>query len=730
MDKFLIAPYDDSSGLHNDVKPWLIPDQAFSKLNNVYQFRGRIRKKFGRRWLLDDPLLSRLRINLGTTDTSGALSTTVPLNSDGDTIATIAIGQQFSIGDEILTVTSLGNPVVLSTNGTSITHTLDTDTGALIIVGAATSTAIYYYPCLPVMGLLTLNTTLTNEEQTVAFDTRFAYSFNAGWDRMAAVVPTDADYWIGSNSQFFWGENWFSTDAFTKIFFVTNFNSAETEFIRYWDGTQWVSFIPQISNSNQYLKSARILVNFKNMLVALNTIEGDGNTSTAGDNYQNRARYSQVGSPLDLTQGWNQDIPGRGKAIDASTTEAITSCEFIRDRLIVYFERSTWELVYTGNTAYPFSWNKLNNELGAESTFSIVPFDVVALGVGNVGIVQCNATNVSRIDNAIPDEVFKIHNTDSGVERVYGIRDYSTEMVYWTFPSDSQDATQPFPNRVLVYNYKSQTWAFFDDTITCFGYIQPTDGVTWNSTTVTWDSDVTWDSGALQAQYRQVIGGNQQGYTFICDPDSPLDNPCLNITNISIADDALTVTCYNHNLKYGDVIFIENLAGSDSLVALNDACYVIAEVVSADTFIIYVDGVTGTYTSGGRLTLVPPIRIETKEFNPYIKQNRGVSMSKIGFLVDMSASGYYNVSYRTSSSLTSQPDFDYNGALILETLPLTDYEATESKFWHPVYINAFGEFVQLVVTQSRATLLEAAQRNNNFTLHALYLYCNPTSRLL
>ena len=73
-DKFLIAPLN--SGLETDRRPWLIPDEAFSRLRNAYNFRGRIRKRFGSELLQGsdavDPsieqLLSRLRINIGTTD--------------------------------------------------------------------------------------------------------------------------------------------------------------------------------------------------------------------------------------------------------------------------------------------------------------------------------------------------------------------------------------------------------------------------------------------------------------------------------------------------------------------------------------------------------------------------------------------------------------------------------------------------------------------------------------
>ena len=70
VQRFLIAP--PTGGLVNNVKPWLIPDDAFAVLNNAYVFRGRVKKRFGST-VVDangsgDILKTRLRINIGTTD--------------------------------------------------------------------------------------------------------------------------------------------------------------------------------------------------------------------------------------------------------------------------------------------------------------------------------------------------------------------------------------------------------------------------------------------------------------------------------------------------------------------------------------------------------------------------------------------------------------------------------------------------------------------------------------
>ena len=712
----------------------MIPDEAFSQLNNAYVFRGRVRKRFGSRWIGNNPLASRLKINIGTI-TSGTFSGNVATILVDAGMPT-NIGQSFSIGTIIFTVynSTTGPQQMLRTDNSSATATYDLATSNFVINGVALpdATVVYFYPSFPVMGLLTYEQVSINDEYVIAFDTRYAYTYiMGGWNRIAA----GASIWTGSNSQFFWGDTWLGADASAKIFFVTNFNENETNFMRYYDGTQWNVFNPQIDATPNFLNSCRIIVPFKNRLLVFNTWEGPAN-SLPGTNYSNRCRYSQVGSPLAST-AWRQDIPGLGNAIDASTTEAIITVEFIKDRLIVFFERSTWEVVYQGNQAYPFTWQQINTELGAESTFSIVPFDKVAIGIGNVGIHACNGSNVERIDEKIPDSVFEIHNNGQGVERVYGIRDYYVEMVYWSFPDTEADANIPYPNRVLIFNYVTGTWALNNDTITCFGYFQPIVGVTWDSNTVTWDDTVTWDSGAVQARFRQVVAGNQQGYTFICDADEPTNAPVLQITNAVSSAGSTTLTVTEHNLNYGEYIFIQGATWSDASNGLNNQIFQVLNVIDINTFVIVVPAitpVTGTYIGGGLIARVSQIAITTKEYNFYAKDGRNAAISKIDFMVDTTASGQIQVNFFTSTSVVPLlQESQANGVLLgtgnLDTYAYPDipFESDTTRIWHPVYFQANGEVVQFQLILNDTQMRNVAIMECDFALHAMCIYSTPTS---
>lgn len=743
-DRFFIAPYDSESGLQTNVKPWLIPDQAFSQLDNVYVFRGRVRKRFGSRFTGDvgaTQLNSRLRVQVGTI---GAPLSPVPGGIG-------AIGQMFSAETQTFYVWQANGAMLAAGPGTG-NFNIATGVFALAATGLAAGTPIFWYPALPVMGLLTYENGQLNSEPTIAFDTRYAYQFNTvtvGWDRIAAGVSV----WQGSDTNFFWATTWTSTNAFQPVFFVTNFDQNDPNFMRWWDGAIWTIFRPQIDATPNYLNNCRILVNFRNRLLAFNTWEGP---DIAGQqNYVNRCRYSQVGSPLDANS-FRQDIPGRGSAIDAPTTEAIVTVEFIKDRLVVFFERSTFELCYTGNQAYPFVWNKLNTELGAESTNSIVPFDKITIGIGSTGFHACNGQNVERIDDNIPDSVFEIHNGDNGVQRVYGIRDYDVEMVYWTFPDTDADSTFPYPNRIFVYNYKTGTWAINDDSFTAFGYfIQPFDvSPSWDSTTVTWDSSETWDSGTLQSQHRDIVAGNQEGYVVIIDTNLPVNSPALQISNITYLGLTVTFTVINHNLRDGDYVLIQNLTSSGNLATTlnNTIYYVNGDLTLPNTFTIDVRDpsgtlvLTGTYTGGGTLARVSQINIKTKEYNFYEKEGRNCYVSRVDFMVDKTALGEIQVDYFVSTAVdpllqdsgpTGTNALVGNGNLETSAYATVPFEQNATRVIHPIYLQADGEFIQLQLILSDEQMTRVVVSGDNvsisgpaledFQLHFMVIHAQKTA---
>lgn len=750
IDKFFIGPM--TSGMEKNLKPFLIPDKAFESLQNAYVFRGRVRKRFGERLMIPtsgsapgyESLTSRLRILVGVTDINGDITVVIP---DG----IFKIGGMFSVDvsgviAELFTITTLANPVInLMTNGASPIHTLDqVAPRTLTITGSIPLSPVFFYQSEPVMGLITSNTANTNDELLVAFDTRFAYSYGPlGWSRLGTGL------WSGGYTDFFWGEQYRGVQSSDDMLFVSNF--VEADHIKHYSTlTGWATLNPIVNITggiNNLLQTARIIISFKNRLLVFNTKEKAGVAATI--TYQNRCRFSQNGAPIGDVLAWRDDIPGRGGWIDLPTQETIVTAQHLKDRVIVYCERSTWELVYTGNQVLPFVWQQINTELGAESTFSQVPFDDVVLGVGNVGIHACDGMSVQRIDTLIPNEVFDIHNINSGVDRVAGIRDYFTEQVFWNYPSQSTDSTAPFPDKVLVYNYATKTWAIFDDTITCWGYSQEGNTLrAWidlnNFTWAEWLDP--WNSVAFNSKNRDVVAGNQQGFVFIIDADRTTNAPSMQITGItSPATKFVDMVVINHNLKVGDWVEVDNAEG---VLEMNGKVLQVFVVLNANevrfkfelptnTDPFFEDGkITGTYVGGGTLTKVSVLDILTKQYNFYMEQGKNLYVSKIDFLVDKTVNGSVAIDFTTSSASDfgmaeeAQATGAAFGVPVLETSPyaLVPFEQQQKRLWHPYYLLAEGECVQIRLFYDKYQLLRPRITNSNFELNSMIFYTTPTTR--
>lgn len=809
MDKFLIGFTDENSGYQSNVKPWLLNDNAFQELTNMYVYRGRVRKRFGSIYMGESQLNSRLRMLIGVTDGSGDFSGTVP----GDVFA---VGQMFSVDDIIFTVYQTGTPGdMLST--TAATGTYDTTTGDVILSTTGTiNSEVYFYSATPVMGLTGYLLGNSNEFTTMGFDTQFAYQFdiiNNAWERQ----DVGDSIWTGTDYQFFWSTNYQSSSVSQNAIWTTNFNSSDG--IRYWDGTAWFKpiinytegsiigttdgsgnssgtvsggsgFIGQVFTigntafsvvvtngallasqindkpivgsgtfdtttgnytftgafpstsitftGNNYIATSLLIISFKGRLLLFNTIEKVNGIDVS---FVNRMRFSRRGSPI-APVVWMEDIPGQGNFADAPTQQAIKTAQFIKDRLIVYFEASTYELVFTGNNVDPFLWQKINTELGAESTFSEVPFDKVVLGVGNVGIHACNGNNVDRIDSKIPSLVFSIHNDNNGVDRVAGIRDYDNEMVYWTYPSQVRNDSFYYPNKVLTYNYVNDSWGINDDSFTAFGYslLQVlTPGATWGTTTIAWSQNTSlWNSNASSdnnVKFQAVIAGNQEGFVTILRPDITENASALQITNVSLLGDGqATLSIINHNLGLNDFVKLDTMNGltftnnsTPSAILTSIIGRVSVDPYSANTpnsvTITCLDNIvnfnksmsmTGTYTGGGTLARVSNIGILTKQYNFYTSQDKSVSIPRVDFLVDKTDNGEVTVDYLVSSTNISLVSQGVVGVLpgtgTLETKPydasLAPLEQFQDRLWHPVYLYAQGQCVQLQIYMSPTQMFD------------------------
>jgi len=756
----------NSGGLVQEREEFLLPDDAYPILQNAYVWREKLLRKSGFQ------LLGRLQRNLtnktltsldGSGNYSNTLISDVPLLSTstlvpGTVVVTVTGGGVF---------TDQGDGTMKRVGGSG-TATINYATTKLIITGGGAGRAVSanfsYYPGLPVMGIRTQELANSANDQTIFFDQKYAYTYNGStqqfqefisgttWNAQSnGVQATDffwsTNYWVSDNTNF-------STTGF-KLFWVTNntgYAGANADPIRVTDGTSWLNFQPptygQIDATN-FVWGCLSFLPFRGRLVMFNTFEGSA--FGVGVNFSNRVRWSTIGNPFlpfsagpPATGSWRDDIRGQGGFLDIPTSEDIVAVGFVRDNLVIYCERSTWQLRYTGRSIAPFQIERVNSELGAQGPFSAIQFDTSLVGIGDKGVVECDSYKSERIDIKIPDYVFKFNDNNQAPSRidgnrVHGIRDFVNRLAYWTvsienvYDPNIPTANQIFPNQRLVYNYENDSWALFDDSITSLGTFQIDSGLTWLQINATWlQCNFPWINEAAEAPI--IVGGNQQGFVLVMDILTTND-ASLMITAIT-GDASLTnpvvITSPNHNMSTNFVIGISGITASDPFVSLNGGVYGIY-VIDQNTFSIFTYNATtnlfdtpvilatGTYIGAGYINIRENFMINSKKFN-FLDEGQNIQLGYIDILMKSTTSDepgaislnvYLDYNDNEASNTVPMNDIsDISGPAIPDTffnaiIPTT--AATYSnvggtKFWQRVYCATRASFLTLQYTFSNSQM--------------------------
>ena len=708
-------------GLVQSRENFLIPDDAFPVLKNAYIWRERIKRKQGYQ------ILGRLRRVL-TAQALGNLNGAGAFTGNIRTIFTLQTNGSIEPGsvivtDGVNTFTDNGFGVLIGAPGGS--GTINYTTMAITItagVAAAPITIDYnYFPNLPAMGLRTRELTTINNEELVAFDQVYAYVFSgSGWQEF---IPGTT--WTGSDSDFFWSTNyWVETATNARLFWVTNFYTGDP--IRYTNGSTWTNFSPVVNAAGDLLTQCLCILPFRSRLVVFNTIEGPIATT-----YPQRIRFAAIGNPL-AVNAWRDDITGQGGFLDIPTSEAIVSVGFVRDNLVIYCERSTWQLRYTGRSIAPFQIEKVNSELGAEGTFSTIQFDTSLVGIGDKGVVECDSFKSERIDIKIPDLVFQFNNDNFGPQRVHGIRNFQKRIAFWTYPfKDDEQEGDLYPNRRLIYNYENDSWAIYTDSLTCFGTYQPSVSRKWQSTKIYWeDCNFQWDD--RPSGFPSIVGGNQQGFIEFLDQQVTND-VSLFIKNITGNNPNVTVIeSPAHNLETGQVIKITDIPAGTAFDNLNDQIFGVVRL-TLDTFQIWIYqsatqkftlpqvDTSQTYIGGGQIRIRDGFNVVSKKFN-FIDEGENIQIGFIDILMNSTDNGAitlnmyadYNEESATNKlpdniNLTTQlPDTFFNSVV-----PTTINSGPDStKVWQRVFCATRAAFLTIEWTLSNAQLVGDEQESD------------------
>jgi hypothetical protein len=764
-----ISSFEEESGLSTYYEPFLISEKAFVTLQDAYCWRGRVIRRRG------FTLLGRLRrilkvASIGNISSIGAgafifniwtglgIAATEPnAQLQPGTAADPIIIDIAAPISQVLWDTGSGVLTVIGA-GVITSGTINYNTGdmTLIFSGASAASAATintgYYPSLPVMGLRTQERPAINAEDMIAFDQKYAYKFNATTHLFEELPAAVATIWHGGDDEFFWSTNYYK-NATGPLFWATNTHMTGTrDPLRYYDTNAWTAFAPLVTAVDT-IYNAEVVIPYKDRLLFFNTWEG---TTVAGiaaaTNFPQRVRWSQNGSPLDAN-AFRTDIVGLGGYLDAPTSEVIISVEFVKDTLLVKFERSSWKIVYTGNEVLPFVFQKINTELGSESKFSLVPFDRGVFSVGNYGITVDDSVNVQRIDMQIPNTIFSFNNDKSGTVRVHGIRDYYNELVYWTFPNSAQNPT--FPNRVLTYNYRNETYALFTDSFTCFGYYQRSSDLTWVQLPyLSWAQwNTSWESGITQSFFPDVVAGNQHGFVEIV-AQKTLNDASLYIYTSDFTLDPPTFNIPNHNLETNDIISISGIVGAGVLPpdSLNDQIFRVNKIdnstvslnvfVAPDTFVdLFSSGLVGLaseYLGNGVVTKYNNFIIKTKRFSPFYEQGSQCRLGYVDYFLFKTDSGEATGTISIDENDTfSMTDSSVNTALMgsdvvftkPDNLALIPFQANMQKIWHRQFVQSIAQNFQITLSMSQVQNATLDIVSCDFQMHAMAFYLSPNSRM-
>lgn len=666
---FLIGPIKD--GLRKDIKPWAIPEDAFETLTNAYQWLGRLVRRQGYtllgRLANNTPVMGlRTRELFGVGlqeliafDTTQAYQYDTLLNIFVNLFSVMTVlwsGADFNFFYSINYAGAFwatnNIPGLHGWNVTNFSGSAGVGLAATTNVGApgnavAIGDIVYFF-----------NLDGTPQNNLI----------------FARVTSTGATFKVIAIS-FPKGVNSFTDGVNTRGMVMDSFKTVSgQDGIRYYAqtlfGLTWVNYNPPLDPNNA-LAGALLIFSYRGYLVFLNTWEGnDQGISQFGQ----RARWTQIGTPYysnpvpstpdlqtfdPLTA--RDDLFGRGGANDAPTQEVIVGAEFIRDILIVYFERSTWRLRFVNNSQNPFVWERVNIELGADSTFSTIPFDKGLMAIGTRGIVISDGNDTIRFDEKIPLEIFNVRQANNGLSRIHGIRSFRTKLNFWTIPSN-ENPTGIYPDQVLVFNYDTKNWSFFDDCFTCFGYFYNNElGYRWQDLTNPWPDydDLNCSTGVTQRGFETILAGNQQGFVFKLEQSSAQNDPSLYITAITISTGTTPtiITSLNHNLPDGTWIKLTNIAGvtySDG-VSLNGRNFKIS-LIDKDNFSLN----EFEAQQGPDTDLVGLVYNYTIDFIPILPGSVQINVSTLQF-VDGNNDGNLQC-----SDLTSTGTINYNtGQIVL-----------------------------------------------------------------
>ncbi|RJR43833.1 MAG: hypothetical protein C4567_05200 [Deltaproteobacteria bacterium] len=333
------------------------------------------------------------------------------------------------------------------------------------------------FPC---MGMFNYSTS-GGSQDLLAWDTKRVHRLNEGIGQFDDIAG--ADLFSGNDDEFIWMVNWLNRG------FMTNGRDR----IYVYDGLSLIPLTIDLSeppDGVNDLNSAYLIFPYKDRLVFLRTSEG-------GNFYPARARWTKVGK-------YDESDPLA--YVDAPTDKWIVGAAFIRNELVVFFERGIWLLRYTGDSRQPFRWVRVDPNEGLIPKMGLIDFNNEAVGLGPTQLIGTDGVEIYNLDDKIPNLVLSMNQ--EALQYCYATALDELRQMWMSYPS----VGQPVPDRILVLNYEEKSFATYQLPHMVTGYYQESEDLTWDEIEETWDEmERSWDDRTLQGGYPVVLGGDSQG---------------------------------------------------------------------------------------------------------------------------------------------------------------------------------------------------------------------------
>jgi len=305
-----------------------------------------------------------------------------------------------------------------------------------------------------------------------------------------AKGPPSYELLTGDDGDFVWFENWRDVGYYTN----------GRDQIQKYDGsypTRLTIDLDVEGGPDNDVNTCLLIFHIKNRILLLRTVE-------RGEAHYQRARWSQV-----TTRGATVRFRDSDRS-DADRDDWIMGADFIGNELIVYFERGAMKLVYTGDADVPFKWENIPSQEGCYSTMSIAPFSDELICVGPTRFVACDGRDVYGIDEKIPDLMLGFNQ--EALHYCYTLVIEENRGFLTSYASAGSEK----PDAALWVNYEEDNFATFNLPIHTMGYSILESTVSLDDMTgISLDDlDYSLDEKELRAGYPTTLMGCRDGWIY------------------------------------------------------------------------------------------------------------------------------------------------------------------------------------------------------------------------